>query len=75
MDLEVINKLCLELSQIATVKTGADIALDLIRQRSDRRGKLLADIYNCDEAEHLPAALKARIGEELFLTLPERNNT
>jgi len=66
MDLEVVNKLYLELSQIATVKTETEIALGLIRQRSDRRGKLLADIYNCDEAEHLPAALKARIVEELF---------
>ena len=74
MDLEVVNKLYLELSQFATAKTGADIALDLIRQRSATIGAL-ADIYNCDEAEHLPAALKARIGEELFLTLPKRNNT
>ncbi len=70
MELETINKLYLELSQIATAKTGADIALAFIRQRSDRRGKLLADIYNCAEAECLPAELKARIGEELFLTLP-----
>ncbi len=70
MELETINKLYLELSQIATAKTGADIALAFIRQRSDRRGKLLADINNCPDAECLPAELKARIGEELFLPLP-----
>jgi len=65
MKLETINKLYLELSQVATVKTGADIALEYQREKCDRRGKLLQDIFNCDEAESLPSHLKSRIEEEL----------
>ena len=65
MDLEVVNRLYLELSQFATAKTGADIALEYQRKKCDRRGKLLQDIFNCDEAESLPSHLKSRIEEEL----------
>lgn len=65
MDLETINKLYLELSQFATAKTGADIALEYQRKKCDRRGKLLQDIFNCDEADNLPSCLKSRIEQEL----------
>ena len=75
MDLEVVNMLYLELSQFATAKTGADIALANIRKVSDRRYELLRDIYNCNTADMLPTELKARIHAELFPFHPEGAST
>jgi len=66
MELETVNKLYLELSQFATAKTANDLKLDLAMVVGARRGKLLADIYNCDEAELLPLDLRTRIGTELM---------
>lgn len=73
MDLEVVNMLYLELSQFATAKTGADIALANIRKVSDRRYELLRDI--CNTADMLPTELKARIHAELFPFHPEGAST
>lgn len=57
--------LYLEVSQVATAKTKNDLELDCVQEVNDRRGKLLADIANCDEVERLPTDLKARIVQEL----------
>lgn len=66
MELETVNKLYLELSQFATAKTANDIALDRVQESNVRRGKLLADIFNCEEGESLPVELKRRIDAELM---------
>jgi hypothetical protein len=65
MELEIINKLYLELSQIATAKTRNDIELDCVLADKCRRGKLLEDISNCDECDALPSKIKGRIAGEL----------
>ena len=65
MELETINKLYLELSQVATAKTRNDIELDCVLADKCRRGKLLEDIFNCDEGDALPSKIKWRIAAEL----------
>lgn len=66
MELETINKLYLELSQVTTAKSANDLALELAREKLAKRGKLLADIFNCDEAGRLPAEINSRISDELM---------
>ena len=61
MELETINKLFLELSQVATAKTAKQIALE---DSVARRGKLLAEIYNNDGSV-LPGDLARRTAEEI----------
>jgi hypothetical protein len=56
----------LELSQFATAKTKNDLELEKITERSRRRGKLLADIFNCESGEALPVEIKQRIDAELM---------
>ena len=65
MELETVNKLYLELSQFATAKTKNDLDLEKITERSKRRAKLLADIFNCDSV-NLPVDLMTRIDAELM---------
>ena len=65
MELEILNRLYLELSQFATAKTKNDLRLDRVQKANDRRGKLLADIANCNEAERLPTDLKTRIIQDI----------
>ena len=65
MELETVNKLYLELSQFATAKTRNDIELDCVLADKCRRGKLLEDIFNCDEGDALPSKIKWRIAAEL----------
>ena len=66
VELSTINRLYLELSQITTAKTSRDLELDYQRIISQRRGKLIQDIYNCDEAELLPSDLKIRMNDEIM---------
>lgn len=61
MQLEIINKLYLELSQIATAKTSKEIALEKQVADIEMRGKLIQDIFNCDEYCQLPLNIKERI--------------
>ncbi|MGY6275904.1 hypothetical protein [Methylomonas sp. MgM2] len=65
MELETVNKLYLELSQIATAKTESELILDDISKTNFRRLALLIDIFNCDIAEQFPADLKNRIANEI----------
>lgn len=37
-----------------------------LRHDKTRRGRLIQDIFNCDEVESLPAELRKRMGEELM---------
>jgi hypothetical protein len=66
MQLETVNKLYLELSQFATAKTANDLNLDRAWESLRRKGKLLTDIFNCDEVELLPVELRKRMNEELM---------
>lgn len=61
MELETINKLYLELSQIATAKTSKEIVLEKQVADIKMRGKLIQDIFNCEEYCQLPLAIKERI--------------
>jgi len=45
MELEIVNKLYLELSQFATAQTENDLSLVKLREDTLRRSMLLADIY------------------------------
>ena len=65
MELETVNKLYLELSQFATAKTKNDLELEKITERSRRRGKLLADIFNHEDV-NLPLELMNRIDAEVM---------
>ena len=65
MELETINKLYLELSQIATAKTKSELLLDDVSKSNFRRMALLTDIFNCDIAEQLPVEIKNRIAKEI----------
>lgn len=65
MELEILNRPYLELSQVATAKTKVDLRLDCVQKANDRRGKLLTDIANCNEVERLPTDLKTRIIQEI----------
>lgn len=62
MELETINRLYLELSQIATAKTAQQIALE---KKCERRGKLIQDIYN-DEETVMSRELLKRTSDELI---------
>jgi hypothetical protein len=64
MELDTINKLYLELSQIATVKNERDLELEKMIERSRRRGKLLVDIFNFDDVS-LSFELMSRIEAEV----------
>ena len=61
MELETINKLYLELSQIATARTAKELALE---EAVARRGKLIQDIFNADEG-NLSPSLWRRASDEL----------
>ena len=61
MELETVNKLYLELSQIATARTAKEIALEAAVAR---RGKLIQDIFNADEGNMTPGLWK-RASDEL----------
>lgn len=65
MELEILNRLYLELSQFVTAKTKNDLRLDCVQKANDRRGELLADIANCNEAERLPTDLKTRTIQDI----------
>lgn len=62
MELETINKLYLELSQVATAKTENQLNLE---RGFARRGRLLQDIYNSDET-HLSSLFVSRISDEML---------
>jgi hypothetical protein len=62
MELETINKLYLELSQIATAKTSKDLELDRADAKIKMMRTLCFDIFNCDEFLDLPASIKLRVG-------------
>lgn len=62
MELETINRLYLELSQIATAKTAKEIALE---NAVARRGKLIQDIYNHDDTR-LHSSIISRVSDELM---------
>ena len=62
MELETINRLYLELSQIATAKTAQQIALE---KQCERRWKLIQDIYN-DEETVMSRELLKRTSDELI---------
>jgi hypothetical protein len=55
----------MELSQFATAKTKNDLKLEEIIERSQRRGKLLADIFNHEDV-NLSLELMNRIDAELM---------
>jgi hypothetical protein len=74
MELEIINKLYLELSQVTTAKTRNDIELDRVSEDKRRRGELLEAIFNCDEVEALPSEIKSRIAAELISPGRPTNN-
>jgi hypothetical protein len=74
MELTTVNKLYLELAQFATTKTETIINLECVQKVNNRRFQLLADILECDEAEHLPAELKERIKEEVFHLLSRKQD-
>ncbi len=61
MELEAINKLYLELSQIATAKTAKEIALENRLEERKLLGRLVQDIFNCDEYDELPPNIKQRV--------------
>lgn len=65
MELEIINKLYLELSQVATAKTAKEIELEIeLEKRLEERkllGKLVQDIFDCDEYDELPLNIKQRV--------------
>jgi len=61
MQLETINKLFLELSQVATAKTSREIRLKaMVDEQMDLR-ILIRDICNCAEVEALPVDIRNRI--------------
>ena len=62
MQLETINKLYLELSQVATAKTSKDLELDRADAKIKMMRTLCFDIFNCDEFLDLPANIKLRVG-------------
>ena len=62
MELETINRLYLELSQVATAKTAKEIALE---ERCERQGRLIQDIYN-DEETVMSRELLKRTSDELI---------
>lgn len=66
MELETINRLYLELSQVATAKTARELRL---AESDKRRGKLLADIFNDPETE-LRRDLNSRLSDELMNLVP-----
>jgi hypothetical protein len=66
MELTTINKLYLELSQIATARTSKDLEIERQRIIIRRRGKLIQDIFNCAEVEALSSDLKVRMSNELL---------
>lgn len=74
MMLETVDKLYLELSQVTTAKTRNDIELDRVLEDERRRGKLLEDIFNCDECDALPSEIKSRIAAELIRRGRPTNN-
>ncbi len=61
MELEVINKLYLELSQVATAKTAKEVDLEKRLEERKLLGKLVQDIFNCDEYDELPINIKQRV--------------
>jgi hypothetical protein len=61
MELEIINKLYLELSQVATAKTLKEIALEKRLEKQKLLRKLVQDIFNCEEYDYLPVSIKSRI--------------
>jgi hypothetical protein len=61
MELEIINKLYLELSQVATAKTVKEIELEKRLEERKLLGKLVQDIFNCDEYDELPLNIKQRV--------------
>lgn len=71
MELETVNKLYLELSQIATAKTEQEIKL---RAACTRQGKLLQDIIN-DDATNLSKELHRRVSDELLGVQPNYSST
>ncbi len=53
MELETINKLYLELSQVATAQTKSDIELSSVKLENARMRKLLLAVFNDDHADQL----------------------
>lgn len=63
MELEIVNRLYLELSQITTATTAKEIELHRMKTLY---GKLLREVYNNSLGDPLPGELVVRIGNALM---------